>query len=220
MTDGADVLPVVPLPRTVWRHAGVLALHGLVEVDVDPGLWPHVRAAAEPLGFVPSSGGVPRGSRPVGVLRVDPELGAEVFRIAVQPTGVAVTGGDPAGVFRGLTVLRQLLPPAFGFVRGTRPAELPCVEIEDAPGSGWRGFMLDVARWFVEVDEILRLIDLMALLRLNVLHLHLTDDQGWRLQVDAWPRLTEVGAWRVGTTRRPPPRVDGAGGVGGGDGAR
>jgi hexosaminidase len=89
---------------------------------------------------------------------------------------------DDAGRARGLATLRQVGPDVGGMV------------IEDAPRHGWRGVMLDVARHFFGVDDVLRFIDLAALYKLNVLHLHLTDDQGWRIAIDAWPELTGAGA--------------------------
>ncbi|TDQ49291.1 beta-N-acetylhexosaminidase [Actinorugispora endophytica] len=133
-------------------------------------------------------------------LRVDPGagLGPEGYRLAVGPTGALVTGHDPAGVFYGAQTLRQLLPAA-AYRRaplGTAAWTLPAVRISDRPRFGWRGCMLDVARHFMPKHDVLRLIDLLALHKLNVLHLHLTDDQGWRVEIRRYPRLTRVGGWR------------------------
>ena len=102
-------------------------------------------------------------------------------------------------MFYGAQTLRQLLPPAvFRQARARRRDRGRCRprRITDAPRFGWRGCLLDVARHFLPKADVLRFIDLLALHKLNVLHLHLTDDQGWRLEVPRWPRLTEVGAWR------------------------
>ena len=144
---------------------------------------------------------------PVGggavVLGLEESLGAEAYRLVVTPATVTVTGGDPAGVHYGLQTLRQLLPPA-ALRRapvGTGPWEIPAVEITDAPRFRWRGCMLDVARHFMPVAGVLRMIDLIAVHKLNVLHLHLTDDQGWRLEIPGHPRLTEVGGWRPRSMR-------------------
>ncbi|MDP9799636.1 hexosaminidase [Catenuloplanes nepalensis] len=132
------------------------------------------------------------------VLRLDERMPAEAYRLTVSASLVTVTGGDPAGVHYGLQTMRQLLPPAAlrraAVVNG--PWELAAVEITDAPRFRWRGAMLDVARHFMPVAGVLRLIDLLALHKLNVLHLHLTDDQGWRLEIPDYPRLTSVGGWR------------------------
>ncbi|WP_439676331.1 beta-N-acetylhexosaminidase [Embleya sp. MST-111070] len=137
-------------------------------------------------------------------LRLDPEaLPAEGYRLEVTAAGVDLCGGAPAGVFAGLQTLRQLLP-ADVFRRGrVRDGawSMPACLIEDAPAFGWRGVMLDVARHFVPKQDVLRFVDLLAAHRLNVLHLHLTDDQGWRIEVPGWPRLTSVGAWRTASLR-------------------
>jgi hexosaminidase len=113
---------------------------------------------------------------------------------------VVITGGGPAGVFYGTQTLRLLLPPdtlrAAPAAGVPNALTLPAVEIEDAPRYAWRGVHLDVARHFFPKDWILRLIDLAALHKLNVLHLHLTDDQGWRFPSQRYPLLTEVGGWR------------------------
>ncbi|MBB4920026.1 beta-N-acetylhexosaminidase [Streptosporangium saharense] len=134
-------------------------------------------------------------------LALDPGLGTEAYRLRVTASGVWITGGDAAGVFYGAQAFRQLLPPAVlrrAPVTGAPPTA-PAVEIEDRPAYGWRGCMLDVARHFMPKAALLRFVDLLALHRLNVLHLHLTDDQGWRLEIAKYPRLTSVGGWRPAT---------------------
>ncbi|WP_329132440.1 beta-N-acetylhexosaminidase [Streptomyces sp. NBC_01476] len=128
----------------------------------------------------------------------------EGYRLTVDPaSGVRITGASPAGVFWGAQTLRQLLgPDAFrrAPVGGPdRAWRAPACHLQDAPRFGWRGFMLDVARHFMPKDVVLRYLDLMAAHKLNVLHFHLTDDQGWRVQIERYPRLTEVGAWRERT---------------------
>ncbi|MFF0717046.1 beta-N-acetylhexosaminidase [Streptomyces bauhiniae] len=138
-------------------------------------------------------------------LTVDPrltgELGAEGYRIDVTSTGVDLRGGGPAGLFWGAQTLRQLLGPD-AFRRAPLPGRtwrLPPVRISDAPRFGWRGMLLDVARHFMPKEGVLRYLDLLAAHKLNVLHLHLTDDQGWRIEIERYPRLTEVGSWRART---------------------
>jgi len=120
-------------------------------------------------------------------------IGAEAFRVSVTEAGVEIRGASPAGVYRGATTLRQLRDP------DAATALIPAGVWEGAPAYAWRGTMLDVARHFRPVDEVRRLIDLLADHHLNVLHLHLTDDQGWRFEVPGYPRLTEVGARRAST---------------------
>jgi hexosaminidase len=122
------------------------------------------------------------------------ELAAEGYRLRIDPDRVVLTARRPAGLFYGVQTLRQLLPP--GLERGERgpgPWRLPAGLVEDEPRFAWRGAMLDVARHFFGVGEVKRFVDLMALYKLNRLHLHLTDDQGWRLAIRSWPRLATVG---------------------------
>ncbi|MFC9946132.1 beta-N-acetylhexosaminidase [Streptomyces pratensis] len=136
-------------------------------------------------------------------LRIDPFLEPEGYRLGVAPTwGVRITGGSAAGVFWGAQTLRQLLgPEAFRRAPVDRGAQrgVPFTEIEDGPRFGWRGLMLDVARHFMPKDGVLRMLDLLAAHKLNVFHFHLTDDQGWRVEIKRYPRLTEAGAWRART---------------------
>ncbi|MFI2783178.1 beta-N-acetylhexosaminidase [Streptomyces sp. ALB3] len=136
-------------------------------------------------------------------LRVDPSREPESYRLDVDPVrGVRITGGSATGVFWGAQTLRQLLgPEAFRRAPVNPGAErrVPCTEIEDGPRFGWRGLMLDVARHFMPKDGVLRMLDLMAAHKLNVFHFHLTDDQGWRVEIKRHPRLTGTAAWRART---------------------
>lgn len=129
-------------------------------------------------------------------LAIDQALTASAYRLEVGGTGVSIVGGDQAGVLHGLQTLRQLLAQADISEQGVQLAQLV---ITDQPRFGYRGMHLDVSRHFFDVDFIKRYIDLLALHKMNVFHWHLTDDQGWRLESKAFPRLTDVGAWRSGT---------------------
>ncbi|HEV7961772.1 MAG TPA: beta-N-acetylhexosaminidase [Actinoplanes sp.] len=131
--------------------------------------------------------------------RLDPALPPEGYVLDVDEFGAEITGGSGAGVFYGRQTLSQLLPPAALRRAFGGGLDVPAVHIEDAPRFRWRGVLLDVARHFMPVGDVLRFVDLLAFHKLNVLHLHLTDDQGWRLEVPGWPRLTSVGAWRPRT---------------------
>ncbi|MFD9910787.1 beta-N-acetylhexosaminidase [Streptomyces sp. NPDC059063] len=135
-------------------------------------------------------------------LRIDDTLTPEAYRLTVTPDGVEIRGGAAAGVFWGAQTLRQLLgPEAFrrAPVAATREHTVPQGVIEDAPRFGWRGMMLDVARHFMPKEGVLRYLDLLAAHKLNVFHFHLTDDQGWRVEIKRYPRLTEVASWRPRT---------------------
>jgi hexosaminidase len=121
------------------------------------------------------------------------------YTLDVTEDAINILGDDAAGVFYGLQTLRQLLPPAFEYEANrpsgqkTPPVQISGLHIEDQPRFSWRGAMLDVARHFLTVDEVKRYVDLMALHKLNRLHLHLADDQGWRIDIKSWPNLAKHG---------------------------
>lgn len=124
----------------------------------------------------------------------------EAYRLTTSQGKVVITAPTGDGVFHGLQTLRQLLPDSA--FRAASPAgplgpvDLPELEIVDAPRLAWRGVHLDVCRHFMPKAFVLQLIDLSAIHKCNVFHLHLTEDQGWRIPIERYPRLTEVGAWR------------------------
>ncbi|WP_082571393.1 family 20 glycosylhydrolase [Agromyces sp. Root1464] len=133
-------------------------------------------------------------------LAIDPTVGddPEAYTLESGADGVRIAAPAAPGLFRGTQTLRQLLPAEIERTDAARaPTEgwiVPAASVVDAPRFAYRGSMLDVARHFFPVEDVLDHIDRIALLKLNVLHLHLTDDQGWRLQIDAWPELTGIGA--------------------------
>ncbi len=139
-------------------------------------------------------------------IRMGPDTGATLpaggYRLSVTGTGVSITAADAAGFFHAAATIRQLLPAEVEFpapVPGWKWT-LPGVEITDAPQYGWRGFLIDSGRHFIPVARVKQIIDALALYKMNRLHWHLTDDQGWRVAIAKYPRLTSVGAWR-GPTR-------------------
>ncbi|MFL6126661.1 beta-N-acetylhexosaminidase [Actinophytocola sp.] len=160
-----------------------------------------------PVRVTPAPGTLVVDEPPEPATTTDDSLPSEGFRLTLGPGGVRVAAADAAGEFYARQALRQLLgPSAFRAADiHSGPRALPCGEVEDWPRFRWRGCLLDVARHFMPKAGVLRFLDLMAAHRLNVLHLHLTDDQGWRVEVPEFPRLTEVGAWRAGSwVGRPP----------------
>jgi hexosaminidase len=127
-------------------------------------------------------------------------LGAEGYELSVLTNVAVIRAATSAGVFYGTQSLLQLLPSAiFSAKRAHEMAwTIPCVEISDSPCFQWRGFMLDVSRHFFTKTEVEQVLDLMAFYKLNTFHWHLVDNQGWRIQIKKYPKLTEVGAWRGG----------------------
>ncbi|HLS62731.1 MAG TPA: beta-N-acetylhexosaminidase [Ruania sp.] len=124
-------------------------------------------------------------------------LAPEAYRLTVTAEGATLLAGSEAGLHNGRATWTQLLDSATTSADGR--TTVPGVVVEDEPRYAWRGLMVDCARHFTPVDELEKLIDALALHRMNRLHLHLTDDQGWRVEIDGWPRLTEVGATRPRT---------------------
>jgi hexosaminidase len=204
---------LIPAPGRVSGCAGCLVDAG-TGIEARPGTervaqWLRATVgAATGYPLPPADGNRSRSrSRSRILLRIVPglagELGShEAYRLTADDRLVAVDGASETGVFRGAQTFRQLLgPDAFRRAPVARRDawEVPAVAVEDSPRFRWRGLLLDVARHFLPKEAVLRHLDLMAAHKLNVLHLHLTDDQGWRLEIERYPRLTGVGAWRART---------------------
>ena len=213
--DAPSIGHLIPLPRTVEPAAGPgFTVTADTMVVVPPGddraMWVAtylaevigLAAAPRPPRVEVASGPVPRGSiaLELGGASI---TGAEAYELTSGADGITIRANQPAGLFYGVQTLRQLLP-AFVEYTAVRPdTPRPVVarrgRIVDEPRFAWRGAMLDVARHFLPVDDVKRYIDLMALYKLNRLHLHLADDQGWRIEIKSWPNLaahggsTEVG---------------------------
>lgn len=121
----------------------------------------------------------------------------EGYRLAITPQRVTLAAKEPAGMFRAVQTIRQLLPPTIEKPGKAASLRLPAVQIQDQPAYAWRGMHLDVARHFFSVGYLKKYVDLLALYKFNKLHLHLTDDQGWRIEIKKYPELTAQGAWRT-----------------------
>ncbi|MFD7608671.1 beta-N-acetylhexosaminidase [Streptomyces mirabilis] len=197
---------VIPAPRAVEGP-----MRCGVELDAETTLWAApgtdtterwLRATLGAALGLPLRPG-PQDARNAVRLLLDDTLEPEAYKLGVVVNwGIEIRGGGAAGVFWGAQTLRQLLgPDAFrrAPVRPGRTYGIAHQIVEDAPRFPWRGLMLDVSRHFMPKDGVLRHLDLMAAHKLNVFHFHLTDDQGWRVQIKRYPKLTEVGSWRART---------------------
>lgn len=116
----------------------------------------------------------------------------EKYSLKINPENIIISAGSSHGIFNGIQTLRQIIP-----LEKTKNCELPCLLINDEPRFKWRGFMLDVSRHFHSKEFIIKLIDYLAMHKMNVFHWHLIDDQGWRIEIKKYPKLTDIGAWRV-----------------------
>jgi len=199
---------IVPRPTLVETRPGAFTLAADTVIVTDPATEVAGRWLAAYVG--PATGfalDVRTGAPPAGgaiVFRQDPSLarlGPEGYVLDVSPAGIDVAAGGLAGAFYAVQTLRQLLPPAIFRDAKVEGAgwRVPAVRIEDAPRFAWRGAHLDVSRHFMPRGFVKKYIDLLALHKMNSFHWHLTDDQGWRIEITKYPRLTEVGAWRKET---------------------
>jgi len=125
----------------------------------------------------------------------------EAYTLVVSPDKVVISAAATPGLMRGMQTLRQLLPPQILAAEPATEVEwtIPALSIADAPAFGWRGLHLDVGRHLFPLEFIKKFIDLLAFYKFNTFHWHLTEDQGWRIDIKKYPKLTEIGAWRQET---------------------
>ena len=207
---------VVPAPLSLEARPGSFTLDPETRIIVPEGR-PEARPVADyladllrrPTGFAlpveaaadaPGQASPPAGAIALRLEDLESRLGSEGYLLEVGAEGVLVRAAAPAGLFYGVQTLRQLLPPAVEGPAGDPakgPWTVPCVSVEDRPRFAWRGGHLDCSRHFFPKAFVLRWIDILAMHKLNTFHWHLTDDQGWRVEIKKYPRLAEVGAWRV-----------------------
>jgi hexosaminidase len=205
--SGATPVNVIPAPVRIEAGAGAFALGEGTGIVAAKGVAEDVAGQLQGM-LQPATGyRLPISSRagkaPSIRIQIDPglaSLGPEGYRLAAKPDGVEILASAREGLYYGAQTLRQLLPPEIfstGKVQGVSWT-IPAVSIEDSPRFGWRGLHLDVARHFFDAAFVKRYIDLMAIHKLNTFHWHLTDSQGWRIEIKKYPKLTEIGAWRTG----------------------
>lgn len=198
------MLSLVPYPASVTKGDGSLSLSkidGIVATGDAP-----LRYASEFASQAKRTLGIDLQVNPASAacaisMVADKTLEHEAYRLNINASGVEIASADSTGFFYGLQTLKQLLPAAiYGKTLQKNDGwTLPYVEIVDKPNLGHRGFMLDVARHFFSKTEVMRVLDVMASYKMNRFHLHLTDDQGWRIEIPEYPRLTEVGSVRAGS---------------------
>lgn len=200
----AASLNLLPLPATVTRTGTGLRIAQGALIAVPPGDAAAAQVAADMAARVWRERGLRLvlGSARAGehaAIRFERSAGeaTEAYRLTVAPEGVTLQASGDAGLFYASVSLYQLLTPAEPAGRDRGPVDLPGVQVDDAPRFAWRGLMLDVVRHFSPPAEVEALLDQMALHKLNVLHLHLSDDQGWRFEVKRYPDLTRIGGWRT-----------------------
>lgn len=192
---------LVPLPAELSRGEGYFVVGKQtrisVENDTQIPIAEHFAKEFQPVAaWMPS---VEVGSNGDIVFVTETTLGEEAYELEVQPDKITIKASAGAGFFYAMQSLKQLLPPLFysDSLQTTVAWGIPSVVIKDEPALSWRGYMLDVSRHFFDKDQVKEVLDFMAELKLNRFHWHLTDDQGWRIEIKSYPKLTEVGAWRM-----------------------
>ncbi|WP_229429288.1 family 20 glycosylhydrolase [Massilia sp. ST3] len=207
LLPASSVPPVLPTPLQLDPGQGRLALAGRPQVKASAAL-SNEAALARSLfpATLPASGGP---SLRLSVGPVDGQASPEAYRLTISAAhGIDIVGNSAAGVAHGLQTLRDLMP-----LPGATAPDLPELSIVDAPRFGYRGFMLDVARNFHNKQTVFKWLDLMARFKLNTFHFHLTDDEGWRIEIAGLPELTAIGAVR-GHSAKPGVRLQPAYGSG------
>lgn len=208
--ESANAVCVIPRPLKVHVGAGVFRLTAATQIQASPEAMPigtFLKDLLTPAtGFSLALGEVvpDRQHSNTILLTTSMKLSAlsdEGYELEIRPDIVVIRAAKPAGLFYGVQTLRQLLPPALEHhsVASDVKWEIPVATIVDQPRFRWRGMHLDVARHIFPTDFVKRYIDLLAMHKMNVLHWHLTDDQGWRIEIMKYPKLTEVGSQRRST---------------------
>jgi hexosaminidase len=209
----AQDVSIVPQPTSVTKGQGAFTVRPDTRIAAARGLEAiaaYLRDALGPATGYPLPIAAKAGANCID-LQLDSRLqslGKEGYRLNVSPKKVEIRAAQPNGIFYGVQTLRQLLPAAI-FRKAAVPGiawTISDVSIEDQPRFSWRGGHLDVGRHFQPKEFILKYIDLLALHKMNTFHFHLTEDQGWRIEIKKYPKLTQVGAWRKDSmlTNRPP----------------
>ena len=188
---------IIPQPTTESYSGGTFTITDKSCLVYNPIVRSHAMYLLEYLPFkqILSSSKVMNGDIELGINRY---IAPEGYRLTVDSNNIRIIGGDAAGVFNGIQTLLQILPAEIYSGKCKFPLSIPCCVIEDSPKFAYRGFMLDVARTWISADRVKRYIDLMAYLKLNKLHFHLTDDEGWRIEIKSHPELATIGGFRGG----------------------
>jgi hexosaminidase len=199
------VIRIIPLPAEITDQKGLFTLSSSTNITISSGIEPVRKIAAILAGHIEKYHGIVNaieesktGEKGSVFLKLNEglKLGKEDYHLTVSSKGVVIEAADPNGLFYGMQTLIQLMPPV---PKQTAEIILPGVEINDHPRFSWRGLHLDVSRHFMPKEFIMKYLDYMAMHKFNTFHWQLADDQGWRIEIKKYPRLTEVGSIRKTT---------------------
>lgn len=206
-----QTIAIIPQPVSIVKNTGEFTLPAAITVEVGTtsALLPVTNYLKSKLAVATGKSVVIKNNASFAAIKLilnkteNNEIGKEGYQLTVTPKGIVIKANQPAGLFYGIQTLVQLMPKEIEsktVVKNTT-WKIPCVQITDYPRFAWRGLMFDVARHFFTKADVEHYIDDMVRYKFNILHLHLSDDEGWRIEIKGLPRLTEVGAWsakRVG----------------------
>lgn len=204
-------ISIIPEPVSITRGSGYFVLPGVITVSLPSGSAMKQAGAVlknrltVPTGYKMSVNNTPASKATIQLVlnnQEDAALGGEGYQLDVSKSQVSIRANKAAGLFYGVQTLLQLLPKEIesaGYIANIQ-WKIPVVRIMDKPRFGWRGLMFDVSRHFFTKAEVKAFIDDMVRYKYNLLHLHLTDDEGWRIEIKGLPKLTETGAWNVKKT--------------------
>jgi len=197
----AQNLPLIPMPKHLEKGIGsfTITAHTTILIPYD-----HFSTEASELGQLIKKGlgvqpkitTIPSGHS-IQLIHDASITAPGAYHLQITQTKITIAAGSAAGIFHGIETIRQLLPADIESGAVHKHLSLPALKISDAPAYAWRGMHLDVSRHFFSIAYLKKFIDVMALYKMNKLHLHLTDDQGWRIEIKKYPKLTEEGAWRT-----------------------
>lgn len=205
--EAENMLPLIPYPANLTRNEGTFNLKQLTAITTPADDEAVARYAQEFATQLEKTSGIKVPVNPTTaatslVMTKDATLAHEAYKLTVNEAGINIAAADSTGFFYAIQTLKQLMPHAIYNRSGASTAidwTVPCVEIADQPQLGHRGYMLDVARHFFSKTEVKRILDIMATYKMNRFHWHLTDDQGWRIDIPEYPKLAQVGAVRKGS---------------------
>lgn len=205
--EAENMLPLIPYPANLTRNEDTFNLKQLTAITTPAGDEAVARYAQEFATQLEKTSGIKVPVNPTTaatslVMTKDATLAHEAYKLTVNEAGINIAAADSTGFFYAIQTLKQLMPHAIYNRSGASTAidwTVPCVEIADQPQLGHRGYMLDVARHFFSKTEVKRILDIMATYKMNRFHWHLTDDQGWRIDIPEYPKLAQVGAVRKGS---------------------
>ena len=201
-------IAIIPEPVSLTKGEGHfvlpenVAIHATVAADLKQAISFLQERLSQPTGSYVSTTTGSTATAQIRLILNEKEnhlLGTEGYQLSVTPSHITIRANKPAGIFYGAQSLIQLFPKEIESKELVENIEwaIPCVEVTDYPRLGWRGLMFDVARHFFTKEEVKQYINAMVRYKYNILHLHLTDDEGWRIEIKGLPKLTEVGAWSV-----------------------